>query len=341
MKCAMLVKPFELKIKEIEKPILKRGEVLIRTKMTGICGSDVHAYKGQHPKRVPPVVLGHEMVGMVERITPDVKFIKVGDRVTVNPQIVCGKCESCKKGKQNLCNSKILLGTKEWPGSYAEYISAPAEVVFKLPKSISDEEGTMVEPLAVAIHTIKKVEAPLGNSCLIFGSGTIGLMCLLSAKASGFTDILITDIVDYKLKIAEALGATLALNSNKENIVETVRRYTDNRGVDTIFIAAGTQTVVDDSLKCVAKEGSIFPIAQFGGVPVEFSMADIRYKETKVIGTTMYLNEDILTAINLLEKKIIDVKPLITHKLPIEKIQRGIDLVDRNLEEAVKVVLKF
>jgi L-iditol 2-dehydrogenase len=340
MRCAVLTEIYKFHLDNLPQPKPKPGEVLIKVNLTGICGSEVHAFKGTHPYRKPPVILGHELAGRIVEVTPGVKKLQVGDRVTVEPQISCQNCSFCLRGDINLCNSKIVLGTKEWPGSFAEYITAPESIVYKLPDNLSDAEGVMVEPLAVAVHAVKKSKLAFTDTCVILGAGTIGLMTLLCVKTAGATKIIVTDTIDYNLDVAQKMGADYAFNVKKVNITAEIKKITGEKGADVVFITAGIPSVLNDSLQCVIKKGRVVPVALFDeAVPVE--MFRITGSELNISGTIMYNHDDFEDTINLLAKKTIDVNPVITHKLPIEDVQHGLELVDKKLENALKVMLYY
>lgn len=341
MKCAMLIEKGKFESKNVDEPQLKPGEVKIKIILTGICGSEVHAFKGTHPYRIPPVILGHELVGEVVEITSKVKNLKIGDRVTVMPQISCMECEYCKMGDINLCESKRVLGTKDWIGSFAEFIVAPEGVVYKIPDNLSNKEAVIIEPLAVAVHAVRKARIGIGESCVIFGAGTIGLMTILCAKAAGATNIIVTDVFDYNLEIAKKLGSTHILNASKVNVVDEIKKITKNKGLDTAFITAGVPTVMKNSLKSVKKKGRIITIGLFEA-PVDIEMWKIICSELNVIGSLMYNEDDFKIAIDLLSKKILNVIPLVTHEFSIMEVQKAFELIiSKEQENVLKTILHF
>ena len=217
MRAAVLKDNYRIVLEDVKEPSPGPGEVKIQVRVTGICGSEVHAFKGTHPYRKPPVILGHELAGDIVEVGSDVEGLKVGDRVTVEPQIGCERCYMCRRGLNNLCESKIVLGTQEWPGSFAEYIIAPAKVVYRLPDGLSYEEGVMVEPLAVGVHAVRWSEMGLGDSVLVLGAGTIGLVTIMAARQAGARRIFATDVLDFNLAKAKELGATHTINVRQED----------------------------------------------------------------------------------------------------------------------------
>jgi L-iditol 2-dehydrogenase len=341
MKCIELIKPYNFSIKKVKKPELFNKEVLIRVKYVGICGSDIHAFKGKHPYRIPPVILGHELVGIVEKVSKDVISIKNGDRVTVLPQIKCNHCKYCLSGESNLCKSKISLGTKEWPGAFSEYISAPERNVYKLDEGISDKEGVMVEPLAVAVHTIKKAKIFNVDYCTILGVGTIGLLCLQCLKIFGVKKIVVSDIFNYKLNIAKNIGAFLVLNPKNSNITKEIMRYTLNNGSNIIIITAGNQEVFETALNCISRKGKIIPVAQFEGNTINVKMSKIRYNEAEIIGSVMYDEDDFKFAIRLLVEKKVNVDLIISHIIGFNKASQAYNILMDEKNKSIKVLLSF
>lgn len=202
MKAIYAEHPFEIGFRDIDIPDIKDNEVLIKTAYAGICASDIHAYRGQHAFRIPPVMLGHEISGIIDEVGKNVTKFKIGDHVTVMPEIGCRKCPACKTGKVNLCTSKILPGTGQWNGTFAEYFAAPEQVVFNL-KDVPLDIGSITEPLAVANHAVSRIPKDHNHDLIILGSGAIALMIATIAPYYGFTRIMTTDIDDRNLKLAE------------------------------------------------------------------------------------------------------------------------------------------
>ncbi|MTI59807.1 MAG: zinc-binding dehydrogenase [Firmicutes bacterium] len=341
MKAAVLTEPYKINLKKVDKPVPRKGEVLVKVLKAGICGSEIHAFKGMHPKRKPPVILGHEMVGIVESIGTGVKKIKEGDKVTVEPQMPCLKCEDCSLQNYNVCQNKKILGTKQWSGSFAEYLVAPEMVLYKIPDKVSDLSAVMIEPLSVAIHSIKRYGLFSEKMALIIGAGTIGLLCLQVARAYGYKRIIVTDILDYNLQLASKLGADLVLNPRKDNTVERISNYTGKHGADVVLMTAGNQQLMEDALGSVANKGMILPIAHFPDHAVSINTPTLRYKEAIISGTVMYTQEDFLEAIRLLNEENLEVESIITHQLPLEKVEKGIKLVDQKIDNAIKVILNL
>jgi L-iditol 2-dehydrogenase len=186
MKAALVVAREKVEIREIDIPKIKSDEALIKVKAVGVCGSDLHLFRGTHPVRKPPAILGHEVAGDIVEVGDRVSNLKVGDRVTVEPQQGCGKCEFCRQGIVSLCLNKKTPGTPDWNGTFAEYFNAPAQVVHKITDNVSYQMATLIEPLAVAVHTVGRITVKEKDTLVILGSGTIGLLTLVVARESGY-----------------------------------------------------------------------------------------------------------------------------------------------------------
>ena len=205
MRSVLLNKPQELLMRDIEKPVPAKGEVLIKVKRMGICGSDIHAYYGKHPTIYLPVVQGHEFSGVVEALGEGVTGFEIGEPVTARPQYTCGECYHCRSGHENICHDLQVIGCNgKVPGAAQDYISLRSHLVFKLPDNLNYDDGAMVEPVAVAVAAVKTFTYDIkGKNILVFGAGTIGNLVAQVAKAEGAKSVLITDVCDEKLEIAK------------------------------------------------------------------------------------------------------------------------------------------
>ena len=335
MKVAILSDVYKIDIKEIEKPKIKNNEVLIRVKATGVCGSDLHAYRGHHPFRKPPVILGHEVSGTVEEIGNVVNNIKIGDRVTVEPQVGCGECEYCLVGKYNLCINRRAPGVGNWNGTFAEYFVAPERTVYKLPDKISFDEGALIEPLAVGVHAIRNADIKLGNTVAILGAGTIGLMSLIAAKNAGASRIYVSDLLDYNLSKAKELGADVIINTENDNIFEIVKKE-DSNGVDEVIITAAFPIVWEEALKISKKGGGICIVGMFDK-PVTTDLLQLLMSEKSVYTSWVYRREDFEISIKIAQE--VNLNSLITHKFSLEDTAKALKIMDDRKENMVKVIL--
>lgn len=332
--------PFTVEVINLDKPSLRGNEVLIKVKATGICGSDVHAYRGTHPFRKPPVILGHEIAGEVEEVGKKVKNIQLGDPITVEPQTHCGSCPYCFEGKYNLCLQKKVMGTSEWRGSFAEYVVAPEDILYKLPEEVTYEKGALVEPLAVGVHTVKEAKLRLGESVVIFGAGTIGLVVLACLHVAGATKVVVTDIQEFNLKLASQLGATQTVNVNKLSPKKAVDKLTGGRGVDVAIIAAAVEGLVKEATQVVKKTGRIIVPAIFDEY-AKVDMFPIVYGEQHLQGSWAYTKKDFTIAIDLLALGKVNLNSLITHRIPLDNAQKAFEVLDKRSEKVVKILFNF
>ena len=341
MRAAVIDKPFSIELHEVRPPVIMcANEVKIKVIVTGICGSEIHAYHGTHPFRIPPVISGHELAGVVVEIGSEVKSVSVGERVTVEPHYGCKVCSPCQTGNYHICQEKRVLGTQEWVGSFGEYIVVPEDTIVKLPDNVSFEQGALIEPLAVGVHAVRKSGVGKGDKVAILGAGPIGLGLLIAAKYSGADTILITDALDYNLEIAKKLGANSPINTTEEDAVSRILEETDGEGVDAVFIAVGIESVLNDSLRMVRRGGKVSEVALFGRQP-KIDISYIQNKEIKLIGSNMYVREDFEIAKEAIAANFFDTSLLISKVVPVEEVKKAIKIVDEKLENVVKVLLKF
>lgn len=339
MKAAFVVGKEEVEIREIDVPEVKDNEVLIKVKTVGVCGSDLHLFKGTHAFRNPPAVLGHEVAGDVVKIGKEVKDLKVGDRVTVEPHLGCGECEFCKQDLVNLCLNKKAPGTPGWVGTFVEYFNAPAEVVHKINDDVSYELATLIEPLAVAVHAIDRITVKEKDTLVILGSGTIGLLALVAAKESGYKNIICTDTQDFNLQMALKHGAKLALNPLKDDVVEKVMEFTNGRGADVALIAADAKNIVDQASSLVRKRGEVGVVSMITeAIPVY--TYNFVFKELTLFGAMTYETKDFVKATEMVNNGL-DLSDFATQKLSLDESQKALNILDEGKENVVKVIVEI
>ncbi len=333
LRAALITRPYEVKVIERDIPEVKENEVLISVRACGICGSDLHIYRGRHPFVKEPRIPGHEFSGIV--VEGD-EYSK-GERVTVEPLIPCGKCELCRRGEYNVCRSLKVLGVHV-DGAMAEYVKVPKSRVFKLPKSLGFEEGALVEPLAVAVHVVKRAGIKLGDDVFIIGAGPIGLLILQVAKAVGARRIFISDVIDYRLDVAEKLGADYIINPTRDDVIQTIASLTKYRGIDVTIEVAGARDTLYQALKVTRPHGKVVVVGFFEDEIVGVSATDIVAKELYIVGSRVYWH-DFPVALELMSTRTIDVKKIITHKLPLSMAKRAFEIADKKEENALKVLV--
>jgi L-iditol 2-dehydrogenase len=343
MRAVLLEETGRLVVTDVEPPTIQNhNQILINVKTVGICGSEVHAFHGTHPFRKAPAILGHEMSGEVIAVGEGVKDVRAGDRVIVDPQWTCGECEYCRAGDINLCPSKKVLGTPPWPGAFGEQVVVPQEAVFHLPAHLSHVQGTIIEPLTVGVHVARQASLTAGESVAVFGTGSIGGLLAGVARAWGAQPIITVDIHQHCLDAArERLGATHDFLLPDDDLLEKVQDVTGGQGVDVIFIAADEVALVELAVKMAKRRGRIVLVALLTHAPLQLTAYDIISKELSIIGSSMSNNQDVREAIDLTTSGRVDVEGIVTHHLPIEEAQRGMELAHSKDDRAIKVVLSY
>ena len=333
----------KMEIREIEVPIPKEKEVLVKLEYVGICGSDVHYL--EHGKIGDFIIngdfiLGHECAGTVVALGPSVEKLKVGDRVALEPGCTCGQCEFCKSGKYNLCPDVKFLATPPYHGCFMNYIAFPENMAFKLPDEISTKEGALVEPLAVGMHAAKQGDVKLGDSVIILGSGTIGLVTLLACKAYGATDITVIDVIPERLKYAKKLGATTVINAAESDVLAEIDKLTNKKGVDIVIETAGSAKTIAQTPYLVKNGGRIVLVGMAPQDIIEYNFAKIMAKEAEIKSVFRYRNIYPI-AIKAIAKGIIDVSGIITHEFAFDEVAKAFDFVINNKKDVVKAVIKI
>lgn len=328
----------EIGIRDIPVPGAGDNDVLIKVAYAGICGSDLHAYRGVHSFRKPPVMLGHEVSGVVWEVGKNVKTVAVGDPVTVMPQIGCAKCDFCADAKINLCKNKTFPGTAEWIGTFGEYFVAPESVICRL-KDVSLKLGALAEPLAVAVHVLNRIEKKQSDELVILGAGTIGLMVSAIARSFGFRKILITDIYDFNLRVAKQMNADYTVNVLRENLDEKVEAAFGKDGVGTVVIAGGNETILEQAIGLACPGGTIVYFAMITN-PMTLNTYPVVFKELSVMGSINYTMDDFNEAIGLLKSHKTTFEQIITHRYGMSDAAAAFEILDKKTQDAVKIILE-
>jgi len=330
--------PGKVEFREKRLPRLSPQEVLIRVKTAAICGSDLHIFKGRHPSASLPVAIGHELAGEVLSAGKKVSKVKEGDRVVVEPVIVCGRCHFCLRGEYHLCMD-ISFQYRKGQGAFSPYFVASEDWVHRLPPTVSFEEGALVEPLSVAIHAVKKGVLQLGHSVAIFGAGAVGLLVLALSRLSGAGEVFVVDVQQHRLKRARELGASEAFDNSKEDAVKEILERTSGLGVDRSFEAVGFEGTLIQALKVLRKGGASVLVGLFENPEVKLPANLFVQKEIVLMGTQGYC-WDFQTALEIIESGKIRLKEIITHVLPLQSLQKAFELLMDPKGKAIKVVIQ-
>lgn len=325
---------------QTEVPSPGPKDLLVKVHATGICRSDLAAYVGKHPYRIPPLVTGHEVAGVVTSIGKEVNDFLPGDPVVIEPHIGCGHCVFCNEGDYNLCRVKRVLGTRDWSGSFAEYIAIPRSCAYRIPSDLPMDVAALVEPLSVGIHAVAKVPLQEGKTIAILGSGTIGLTILLGVLQTRPRRVICTDIRDTNLKVALSLGANDAINPHQTELSYEILRITGNLGVDTSFIVADTDEVVAQALQITRPKGTVVVVALFEG-PSQVDLRDIQMGERQMVGTLMYTRKDYRAAMDMLPSVKDSLAKLITHHTNLKHLPAMLENLSKGrLMDVIKVIVE-
>ncbi|MFH1424194.1 MAG: alcohol dehydrogenase catalytic domain-containing protein [archaeon] len=342
MKTAMYYNNKDIRIEDQPKPELKQGEVLVKVMASGICGSDVMEW---YRIKKAPLVLGHEIAGIVEESKSD--LFKKGDRVFATHHVPCDECKACKDGNETVCET--LRSTKFYPGGFAEYLKLPEINVqkgaFKLPDSMSFEEGTFIEPLGCVVRAQRKARVKPEHSVLVLGSGISGLLHIQLAKSKGCR-VTATDVSQFRLDAAKKFGADEAINAKdyKAQLGEAKRATGAERQCakefDRVIVCTGALPAIQQAIKSVAPGGTILFFAPTDpGVNVEMPLQELWSKCATLTSSYAAVHYDLKEAIELIESKKVNVADMVTHRLPLEETQKGFELVLK-AEDSIKVIIE-
>jgi 2-desacetyl-2-hydroxyethyl bacteriochlorophyllide A dehydrogenase len=336
MKQAALIKPGVIEIQEAPRPEPGPGQILVRMRNVGVCGSDLHWFHGDFP--LPPgFVMGHECAGQVEALGEGVRGLEPGDSVALELLDVCGRCEQCRTGNYHLCPRRKGNGLN-LPGGLGEYITMPAYGAYKLPPEVDFELGALCEPLAVAVHGLRLVNIRFGDRVTVLGAGTIGLMAIAAAKAMGATFIAATARHPHQKAMAEALGADAVYGDDADSINQLAK---DTRGTDIVVETVGGQAnTLQDALTVVAAGGRISVLGAFTK-PVQIHPITFFIKEPTIVGSNCYGRpggkSDYATALEIMRRNADSLRRCITHRFPLSEVMQAYATAEDKSSGAIKV----
>ena len=336
---AVVTAPGKVEFRERTLPEFSDNEVLIHVKAAAICGSDLHIFKGRHPSAPLPSAIGHELSGVVAGVGKGVSRVQEGDRVVVEPVLICGTCEFCQSGAYNLC-ADISFQYRKGQGGFAPYFVAEEKWVHPLPARIPFEEGAIVEPLSVAVHAVEKAGVRFGATTGIIGDGAIGLLVLMLVKGAGGGETFLVGLQKYRLDKARELGASEVYNNLHEDAVSAILEKTAGTGTDLSFEAVGREETLQQSLRILKKGGKAVLLGIFEEPEVTITPNLFIQKEISLVGSQGYCR-DFQTALTLMKDSRVRIGELITHVLPLGSLQKGFDLLQDPNAGAIKVVIKI
>lgn len=330
---------YEFIFKDIPVPEPDKDQIIIQMKRVGICGSDIQVYHGRHKYMTFPVVQGHEGSGVVAQTGSGVKNVKVGDRVTVQPQIFCESCRSCRTGHYNVCDNLKVYGIHT-NGMATEYFKVPASKVLKLPDNMSFDEGALVEPTAVAVGTVRRAGNIEGSNIVVLGAGPIGNLVAQAARQKGAAKVMISDINQKRLDLAMDCGIKYCVNPEKIGLKEAILKFMGEDEADIIIDCAATSSSIHqaiDSARCASK---IVIVGNFKE-PVEIEMPKLQRREVDLISVMMYVRRDYEEAIRLIAAGEIQAAKLISNHFNVYRFKEAYEFIDSHSNDVMKVMMNF
>jgi L-iditol 2-dehydrogenase len=341
MKALVLSQYRHLELQDLPQPTPAADEVLIQVRACGICGSDVHGYDGSTGRRIPPLVMGHEAAGVIAAVGSAVKDFAVGDRVTFDSTISCGQCHFCKRGQVNLCDARQVLGVScgdyRRAGAFAEFVTVPARVLYRLPDGLAFEKAAMIEAISVAVHAVHLTPVELNDTAVVVGAGMIGLLTLQAARLAGCRKIIAVDVDAGRLQTALSLGATHSILAKDQDVPALVREWTDGRGADVAFECVGTSVTVQSAIESTRKGGTVTLVGNIAP-RIELPLQSVVTRQIRLQGSCASGGE-IPACIELLAAGLIQVEPMLSAFAPLEDGPRWFERLYSNEAGLMKVVL--
>ena len=320
MKALLLSEYKKLSVVDMPTPEIGDDDVLVRVRACGICGSDIHGYDGSTGRRIPPLVMGHEAAGVIEHTGRGVQGFKAGDRVTFDSTVSCGKCDFCKSGRINLCDNRTVLGVScgeyRRHGAFAEYVSVPARILYKLPDSLPFERAALIEAVSIAVHAVSRHVPKPDDTVVVVGSGMIGVLVIQVLKEKGCRNIVAVDLDNDKLALAQRMGAARTLNPADGDVTAAVRDLTGGRGADASFEVVGHGNTVLTAIRSLRKGGTVVLVGNLSP-KVELPLQEVVSREISVLGSCASSGE-IPECIDLLARGAVNVDPLISLKATLD-----------------------
>ena len=342
MNALLLTDYKKLKMMDVPRPEISADDVLVQIRAAGICGSDVHGYDGGSGRRVPPLIMGHEAAGVVAEVGAEVKDLKPGDRVTFDSTVYCGQCFFCRRGEVNLCDNRQVLGVSTGDyrrnGAFAEYLSVPQRIVYKIPDALTFERAALIEPTTVAVHAVNITPIMLGDTAVVVGVGMIGLLAVQALRLAGCGRVIAIDVDDARLKTAGELGASVQINSQHSDAISQIRGMTDGRGADVVLEAVGATPPIQTALDCVRKGGTVTLIGNISP-KIELSLQSVVTRQIRLQGSCASSGE-YPACIELLGSGAIQVDPMISIVAPLSEGPRLFERLYSREPNLTKVVLQ-
>jgi len=337
MKALVWKGPYDLRVEEVAKPHIGSDEVLVQVIYNGICGTDMTIQKGGHPRAKPPLIPGHEIVGRIVEMKSRHHRLRVGDKVTIRPLIICGTCLACRSGQSHVCRNLKLPGV-DFNGGCAEYLKVPISILHRIPENAKDEEVALVEPLAVAIHAISRIHRLTKKSrILIQGAGPIGALIGLMLRYQGNRRVTISDVSQFRLGITKKIGLH-PLDASDPNFKSNAQNLASPEGFDILFEASGSKSSALNLTDLLRVQGTAV-IVGVHPEPVPVNLTQIAFKELTLIGSRVYTTQDFEKAIRLASTNRLGLRKLVTHIINLHESPKGFDAM-ADTHSSLKVLIK-
>jgi len=334
---ALMTQPGKIEFRQIPLPKIQPDEVLIQVKRIGVCGSDIHVFHGLHPYTSYPVVQGHEVSGVIAEVGQQVTGFTNGDKVVFMPQVTCGECYPCRHGMYHICDGLKVMGFQT-DGAAQEYFPVRAEMVLKLPDSVSLDHAALVEPISVAVHALSRFGNVAGLNILVLGAGTIGNLVAQVATASGAKRVMITDISPYKLEKARQCGLEYVVNPEQEDLEQAILNTFGADKADLILECVGVEDTITQAVTVARKGSPIIVVGVFGQKPM-VDLGLVQDRELSLIGTLMYQKKDYERAIELVSRGKLHLEAMVTHRFPFEDYLRAYEAIESSDGRYMKVMI--
>lgn len=342
MLVAELIAPRQFRLVEQEMEDLRPGEVRVRVNAVGICGSDLHSYSEGavgDTDCVYPMVLGHEPAGTVVAAGPGVTGWAPGDRAALEPALYCYHCEYCRSGRSNICENIRFLSTPGKPGFFREFVDLPAANLLGIPKDMPMQLAALVEPLAVALHSMQFAAIGIGETAAVFGAGPIGLLTVACLRAAGASRIWVVEPVAHRREMAKRMGAAEAIHPGEIDAARQILADTGNRGVDCAIDCAAREHTTNWAIRCVRNGGRVVLTGIHSGTMVPFEVSPMRRKELAIFNVRRS-NREPEAALELLTARTGWFAPLVTHTRPLERIAEAFRIAEEYADGVGKLVIE-
>ena len=336
MKALVYTAPQKVEVQDVPVPEGRSGQVKVRMRFCGVCGTDIGIYAGKHPRAQAPLVLGHEFVGVVEETIDGSGTFAPGDRVVAYPLLSCGHCLACRTGHPHVCETLKLIGIDR-DGGMADYAWVDEDVLFRVPDDVTDETAALVEPLAVVVRSLHQARFNLLDSTVVTGAGPIGVLTAIVLKHSGASRIIISDVDEARLELCRGFGFE-TVNVRNASLVDYVIDSTNGEGVDIVFECSGVESAAAEMTK-LARVGGTICMTGIHKAPRAVDLRDINFKEQVLIGSRVYTKREFEMSVAYAQTLAADLEKVVTQTIPLSEAAGVFDMIADETVNTVKVLV--